>query len=265
MPFKQNLINKIRMDKMADKVLKSIVPTESGYKVDKETMRKILAMFDYQKINERDLELFAQDTVNNIKKILVLDNELALYNTTIDDVVLRKSPTLKEMLSFHNARKILNDSDVLLHKKEDSVRFFQNEYISSLDLSFNQSDILDIEKDGRISLEKDYTDGVTETLELFSELLGCTQLPHNFTISKHIVIGVPNKEQNGETRYGPIVIYSTIHNTIKLFDEKIGVYEKEKIEFLQKIAYGKEKASKEGPEVFQYLTNMVLLKNQQQL
>lgn len=265
MSFKQNLINKIKIDKMVNKVLNSIGPPESGRKIDKETMRNILATVNYQKRNERDLELFVQNTVNNIKKILALDNELALYNTTVDDVVLRKSPTIKEMLSFRNARKILNDSDVLLCKKEDTVRFFQNEYIASLDLSFNKSDILDIEKDGCVSLEKAYTDGVIEPLELFSELLGYTPLPHNFIISNHIVIGPSNQEQNGETRFGPIVIYSMIHNTIKLFDEKIGIHEKEKIEFLHKIAYGKEKASKEGPEVFQYLTNMALLKNQQSL
>ncbi|MBA3036351.1 MAG: hypothetical protein FP814_07650 [Desulfobacterium sp.] len=265
MPFKQNLINKIRIDKIVNKVLNSIGPPESGHKIDKETMRNILAMFPYQKRNERDLELFVQDTIDNIKKILVLDNELALYNTTVEDVVLRKSPTIKEMLSFRNARKILNDSDVLLSKKEDTVRFFQNEYISSLDLSFNQSDIFDIEKDGCVSLEKGYPDGVIETLELFSELLGCKPLPRNFIISNHIVIGMSNIEQSGEIRFGPVVIYSMLYNTIKLIDEKIGIHEKEKIELLHKITHGKEKASKEGPEVFQYLANMVLSTNQQSL
>ncbi len=265
MPFKQNLINKIRMDKMVKNVLNSIGPPESGQKIDKETMRKILAMFPYNKINERDLELYVQDTTENIKKILALDNELALYNTTVADVVLRKSPTIKEMLSFRNARKILNDSDVLLYKKHDSVIFFQNAYIASLDLSFSKSDIADIENDGCFSLERGYTDGVVETLELFSELLDCSPLPRNFIISNHIVIGVSNKEQNAETRFGPIIMYNLIHNTIKLYDEKIGIHEKEKIEFLHKIAYGNEKASKEGPKVFQHLTKMALLKNQKPL
>ncbi|MFH2046900.1 MAG: hypothetical protein ABIK92_17360 [Pseudomonadota bacterium] len=265
MPFKQNLINKIRIDKMANKVLSSIGPPDSGHKLDKETMRNIIFMVNYQQRNERDLELFVENTDNDIKKILVLDNALPLYNTTVDDVVLRKSPTLKEMISFRNARKILSDSDVLLCKKEDSVIFFQNECLALLDLSFIKSDIQDIENDGRTSLERAYSDGIIETLGLFSELLGFCPLPHNFLIANHIVIGTSTKKQNGETRFGPIVIYSMIHNTIKLIDEKIGIHEKEKIELIHKIAAGKEKASEEGPEVFQYLTNMVLINNQQSL
>ncbi|MBU2621632.1 MAG: hypothetical protein KKD92_04875, partial [Proteobacteria bacterium] len=114
MSFKENLLKKIRIDKMAEKMLNSIGPPDSGRKVDKETMRKMLEMSAYQTRKERDLELYIHDNADGIKRILVLDNELPLYNTTVDDVVLRKSPTLKEMLSIRNALKILNDADVIV-------------------------------------------------------------------------------------------------------------------------------------------------------
>lgn len=264
MSFKENLLNKIRIDKMAQKVLGSMGAPESGSKIDKETMRGILAMSTYHSRKERDLELFTQYAESNIQRILVLDNELPLYNTTVEDVVLRKSPTLKEMLSIRNARKILNDKDVLICKKRDSVKFFQNELIAALDLSFDKSDLQEIEKDGIASLERGYADGVTETLELFSELLGFSPLPKDFMISNNIIIGQSDTKESGETRFGPFFIYSIIHNTIKLFDEKIGIFDKDKTELLHMTASGKAKASKEGSAVFQYLTDAVLSKKKNQ-
>jgi len=264
MPFKENLLNKIRIDKMAQKVISSLGTSESGNKIDKETMRGILAMSTYHSRRERDLELFTQHAESNLQKILVLDNELPLYNTTVEDVVLRKSPTLKEMLSIRNARKILNDTDVLICKKGDSVKFFQNELIAMLDLSFDKSDLQEIEKDGIASLERGYADGVTETFELFSELLGLSPLPKAFMISNNIIIGQSDTKESGETRFGPFFIYSIINNTIKLFDEKIGILDKDKIELLHMTASGKAKSSMEGPAVFQYLTDAVLSRKKNQ-
>ncbi|RPH51778.1 MAG: hypothetical protein EHM85_05370 [Desulfobacteraceae bacterium] len=261
MYFKENLLKKIRIDRMAEKILNSIGPPDSGRKVDKETMRKMLEMSAYQTRKERDLELYMQDNASDIKKILVLDNELPVYNTTVADVVLRKSPTLKEMLSIRNALKILNDADVLVCKKEDSIRFIQNECISLLDLTFHVSDLQEIQKDGVASFERGYTDGVEETLDLFSELLGYTPLPKEFMISNHIIIGPSIQESGRETLFGPFIIYGIIHNTIMLFDDKIGIKEKEKIERLHMTASGREKASKEGSAIFQYLSDCVLLKN----
>lgn len=264
MSFKENLLNKIRIDKMAQIVISSMRATESGSKTDKETMRGILAMSSYHSRRERDLELFTQDAGSDIQNILVLDNELPFYNTTVEDVVLRKSPTLKEMISIRNARKILNDTDVLICKKGDSVKFFQNELIAMLDLSFDKSDLQEIEKDGIASLERGYADGLIETLELYSELLGFSPLPKDFMISNNIIIGQSDTKESGETRYGPFFIYNIINNTIKLFDEKIGIPDKDKIELLHMTASGKAKASMEGSAVFQYLTDAVLSKKKNQ-
>ena len=84
---------------------------------------------------------------------------------------MRKSPYIKEMVSIRNAIKILKDSDVKISTKEDSLRTIQKECIDLLDLSFNESDIREIEADGAKSLERDYADGVIECLILFADLL----------------------------------------------------------------------------------------------
>jgi hypothetical protein len=257
MSFKEKLLKKIRVDKMAEKVIKSFGTPDSGRKTDKATMRELLTMSPYSPRRERDLELYTQNAGSGTQRILVLDNELPLYNTTVEDVVLRKSPTLKEMISIRNARKILNDTDVLVSKKGDSVNFFRNELINSIDLSFGRPDIEEIEKDGIASLERGYSEGVTEALELYSELLGFSPLPKEFMASGNIIIGQSGKKDSGETFFGPFIIYSLIHNTIKLFDERIGVSDKDKIELLHMTVSGKAEAAMEGPEVFQYLTDSV--------
>ena len=53
--------------------------------------------------------------------------------------------------------------------------------------------------------------------------------------------------------FGPMLLYSMMHNTLKLIDQQIGSFDREKIEFVQHVAAGKKKASAEGSDVFQYL------------
>ncbi len=260
MSFKENLLKKIEIDKMAKTVLSSIGPIGSGRKVDKETMRRLLEMSPYKFRRERDLDLYIQQVDEEIGKILVLDNDLAIYNTTPEDVVLRKSPIIKEMLSIRNIIKILSDSDVVVSKKEESVETIRKECIEPLDLSFEESDIEEIEKDGSASLERGYTEGVIESLSLFTELLGYSPAPKVFKISNHKIIGALTKKESGEIMFGPIVIYNMIHNYIKLIDDKIGSFDKEKIEYMHEVASGKEKASGEGAYVFEYLKKAVLKK-----
>lgn len=223
-------------------------------------MLSLLEMGPYKFRKERDLDLYIAEAGPGKGNIMVLDNELAVYNTSAEDVGLRKSPTVKEMISIRNVVKILSDSDVIVSKREETVRAVRNECIAMLDLSFDESDIEAIKKDGVVSLEKGYTDGVLECFSLFEELLGYSSAPGSFEISSHKVIGPLTRKESGETLFGPVVIYSIIHNTIKLADEQISSSDKQKIEFLHQVAMGKQKASSEGPSVFEYLEKQVVSK-----
>ena len=261
MSFKENLLKKIKIDKMSKIVLNSMGSPDSGKKLDKETMRELLEMASYKFRKERDLDLYLKEVDNDIEKILVLDNDLAIYKTTPEDVGMRKSPIVKEMLSIRNAIKILNDKDVVVSKKEESLRTVQNELIEMIDLSFNKSDIEEIEKDGLDALEKWDADGVMECLSLFAELLGYRSPPKAMKIINHIVIGPLTKKESGEVMFGPVVIYSTTHNYLKLIDEQIGSLDKAKIELMHDIAVGKEDAPFEGPLALQYLKEEVFKRN----
>lgn len=261
MSFKENLLKKIKIDKMIKIVLNSIGPPDSDCKLDKQTMRSLLEMGSYQFIQERDLDLYILQENGDLKRILVLNNGLAIYNTTVEDVVLRKSPTVKEILNIRNIIKILNDKDVVLSKREESVKTIQKECIDMLDLSYNESDIEEIEKDGSAALEKGDADGVIECLTLFAELLGYSPPPKAMKTGDHHIIGALSKGKNNEDVFGPIVMYSLSYNLLKLIDGQISSLDKGEIELMLQIAIGKEKASKEGHFVFTYLKEAVILKN----
>jgi len=258
MSFKENLLKKIKIDRMSKLVLNSIGTPDSGRKIDKETMRKLLEMSPYKFRQERDLDLYIKGAEEEgIEKILVLDNDLAIYKTTVEDVGMRKSPIIKEMLSIRNVIKILNDKDVVISKKGESLKTIQNELIEMIDLSFNKSDIEEIEKDGLDALEKWDADGVMECLSLFAELLGYGSPPKAMKIINHSVMGSLTKKESGEVMFGPVVIYNTTNNYLKLIDEQIGSLDKAKIELMHHIAVGKEDAPFEGHLVFQFLKEEV--------
>ncbi|OQX27185.1 MAG: hypothetical protein BWK80_06580 [Desulfobacteraceae bacterium IS3] len=223
MSFKENLLRKIQIDETVKKLAAGIGTPDSGLKIDKTMLRGLLETGPRKFRKERDLELYVLENTN----ILVLDNELALYKTTPEDVALRKSPTVKEMVNIRNIFKILNDKDVIVSKREDSLETVRKECIAMLDLSFDIKDLEGIEADGIASLKREYADGVVESLLLFRELLGYVPAPKAFQISNHYIIGKSEKKDSGELLFGPAVIYSFIHNSLKLIDKQISSFSKD--------------------------------------
>jgi hypothetical protein len=258
MPFKENLLKKIQINQLSRKVLQSIGPAESGLKMDKDAMRNLLEMGPYQYQKARDLDLYIEQPDDGQSIILVLDNELPIYKTTVEDVLIRKSPYTKEMLSIRNIIKILKDSDVKLSRKEASVKSVQKKCIDSLDLTYKESDIAAMAKEGSDSLENGDTDGVMQSLSLFSELLGYQSPPKAFRIPHHEIFGAVSEKTGGEILYGPVVALSRVDNSLRIIKDQVSNMDKAKIDFFQKVTKGKEKAAVEGTEVFRYLEKEVL-------
>ena len=258
MSFKENLLKKMNIDRMAKKVLASIGSPDSGLKMDKETMRSILEMVPYEPRKERDIELYVQKTGSDEKIIIVLDNELPIYRTTIEDVALRKSPTLKEMVNIRNAIKILNDKDVKLSRKEESLQVIQKECIDLINLSFKKSDLDEIENDGIVSLGRGYAEGVIESISLFAELLGYTSAPKAFDISHCTIAGSMAKKGTNEMLLGPMVIYNRMHNTLKWIDESISSLKEFQMKRFHSVVEGKEKALREGAPVLRHLKDEII-------
>jgi len=258
MSFKENLLKKIEINKLSRKVLQTIGPSDSGLKIDRDAMRSLLEIGPYQYRKERDLDLYIEQPDDGQSIILVLDNELPIYKTTVEDVVIRKSPYTKEMLNIRNIIKILKDSDVKLSRKDASVKGVQKKCIDRLDLSYAESDIAAMAKEGSDSLENGYTDGVMESLSLFSELLGYQSPPKAFRVPHHEIFGAVSEKAGGEILYGPVVALSRVDNSLRVIKDQVSNMDKTKIDFFQKVAKGKEKAAVEGTEVFRYLEKEVL-------
>ncbi len=258
MPFKDNILKKIRINQQTQKVLNSIGPYDSGIRIDKKTMRQLLKTGAYTYKKRRDLDLYIKQDDSGQEKILVLDNDLPIYKTTVEDVVLRKSPTVKEMINIRNAIKILNDKDVIVSKKHDSIKTVQKECIAALDLSYDKSDITAIENEGTASLENGYMDGVLEVLSIFSEILRYASPPKPFRIGHHEIYGSESKNDTGQTLFGPVVMYSMVNNRLRIIEEEMNINDRDAIELYNRIASKEEEHTIEGTAVFQYLGDAAL-------
>ena len=258
MSFRESVLQKIKVDDLTAAVLASIGPPGSGKKVNKKAMQELLNMGGYTLQAERDLDLYILTDGSDKDTILVLDNELALYKTTIQDVAMRKSPTVKEMVSIRNAIKILKDTDVVVSRREETVKAIQAACIEGLDFHYDKEDIESMGKDGMAALDNGYADGVVEMLRLFEEILNYELLPRSLAMQHCRMSGAPGRKTSGEVAYGPIVVYNLMHNNLRFVDDVVGIHDKGRIEALHAIARGEGDAALEGSAVFEKLTAMFL-------
>ena len=258
MSYKDNLLKKIEIDRLARTIADAIGPVESGKRIDKAVLAQLMTFFPWNRRQDRDLVLFLEADGPGKTRILVLDNDLTIYNTSVEDVVLRKSPTVKEMVNIRNAIKILNDKDVVISKKEASLKTIQEISIGELDLSFTASDIDDIARDGTASLENGYAQGVQESLMLFAELLGLTPAPKAFSLNHHDIYGHIGEKPGSETTFGPLVMFSMAHNTLTWIETPFSSRDKGRFDTLKAVASGDVEAAASGAAVFDRMKARVL-------
>jgi len=260
MTFKENLLKKIEIDKLALHVAASVEPQADAAKFDKGAARRLIEMggFPRVELKDRDLELYILKDDGEKKKIIVLDNGLAIYDTTIDDVALRKSPTVKEMISFRNARKILSDKDVRVSKRTDSVRALKKMLIDGLDLTYSEDDIDKIAYEGAASLEGNDTGGVMESLTLLSELLRFQQAPKLYQSASSEIRGDVGKGAGGVIHFGPAFIYDQTHDTLKYISVTFSSRVEDDLERYRQILNGEASADAEGIDVFRRLKELVM-------
>jgi len=238
--------------------MRSLNVQDNGARVDKNAMKRLLEIAAYRYERRRDLDLYVKALPVGTGRIMVLDNELALYATTIEDVVLRKSPTIKEMLNIRNAIKILDDRDVVVCKKTDSVSVLRKECTDTLDLSMSKSDLEAIATDGRIALEIEDPQEVRQCLSIFGKLLDWSFLAQQVATETLEIIGKQTKNENGEFLLGPVVIYNPYDNYLKYIEETINTRGRNRDDCLLQAAAQKAKTAGEGAAVFHYLKDIAI-------
>ncbi len=67
-------------------------PDGSESKLDRAAMRELLSLSPFTPQRERDLDLYVSLADASAPRVLVLDNELPIYRTSVQDVAMRKSP-----------------------------------------------------------------------------------------------------------------------------------------------------------------------------
>ncbi len=258
MGFKETLIQALDFERLAKKTIHSFGRPDGAKRIDKESARRLLEQVGYAPKLERDLELYVPVSAEAGEGIVVLDNELPIYRATADDIAMRKSPTVKEMLSFKNVKKILVDTDVVESKQQETVRTLFKRYMARQDLSFSEGDIQQLADDGAAALTREITDGVIDILNLFGALLAYQDAPPPFRLSQHLILGPAVRKPGGRTHMSCAVIYVKLHNRVVMIDSPLDSSDPEAVDRMEAAARGDADADREGEAVFQALAQRVL-------
>jgi hypothetical protein len=260
MAFIDELRRKIEVDRLSRNVLQSLRPPGSERHVDRDSARALLAHAGFSPLHERDLELYRPTAPDSPPGIVVLDNDLPLYRARPEDIALRRSPTVKEMLNIGNIRRILNDKDIRVSQQADTVGLLRQRSLEQLDLTFTSADLEHLALNGRASLDGKDRDGVLDSLVLFAELLDWQQAPKPFLPDGVHMFGALAREAAGELRLGPVVAYSELTQRLVLTAAPVSSLDPEGIEGLQRLAVDAQApgAAAVGPAVFEALVRAVL-------
>ena len=266
MSLKENLRKKILIDDLARAVSQSMGPSGGPRKIDKENMRKLLSFTSFVLEKQRDLELYFRELEPGLGEVLCLDNELPLYsNTTLEDVGLRRSPELKEMISIRNVIKILNVKDILLCNGRDAANYVQNLAVESLDLSFDEKEVDDMADEGIDALARADSDGALEILDLFVELLDYRAFPAAVLVNDYVMFGAHHDVEGGKELFGPIIMYNDKTNILRLIKDPISVDDPLANIKIPEVAMGEAEPDAEGFEVFKFLKDAALKKEHRTL
>ena len=171
MSFKENLKAKINLDRLFRKLISTIKEPPGKRWLDKVLTQELLDMTDLEHRKFRDLHLYIRPLEGEIMEVLVFDNELPIYHTSVADVALRKSPRWQEMFSIRNIKKIMNHHDVLVSKGKESLKRIHTNALALLDLTYTRDDLAMLVEDARQGLNQKSIAQIQESFDLFFELL----------------------------------------------------------------------------------------------
>lgn len=260
MSFKENLKAKIKADRLLHQLSSTMKEPPGRWWVDSALIRELLAMTDYVPRKFRDLHLYVRPLENATREVLVFDNELAIYHTTVADVALRKSPCWQEMFSIRNIKKIMNHQDVLVSKGKASLKRIHANAVAFLDLTYTRDDLSLLVDEARKGLEYKSIEQVQESLDLFVELLDFE--PLNLDVLKQdvqVYAGLGHEDGSGPA-FEHLILFD--QETLSLGLKK-GAFSLENdldLAWVMQYAGGEKKADLKGVEVFNFLADLALEK-----
>jgi hypothetical protein len=262
MSFKANLKAKIKIDRLLQKLISTIREPPGRRWVDKVLTQELLETTDLEHKKFRDLHLYIRPLVGEIMEVVVFDNELPIYHTTLDDVALRKSPYWQEIVSIRNIRKIMNDQDVIISKGKESLKRIHANAMALLDLTYTRDDLTLLLEDARNGLERKSIGQIQESLDLFVDLLDFEPLLLDVLEGDLQVFARPGHKNGPVPAFEHLIIFD--EETLSLGLKK-GAFSPENnldLAWVIKYARSKEPADLKGIDVFKFLVELALEKAQ---
>jgi hypothetical protein len=264
MSFKENLKYKINLDRLLQKLVSTIREPPGKWWLDKVLAQDLLDMTDFEYKKFRDLHLYVRPLEGEIMEVLVFDNELAIYHTTVADVALRKSPCWQEMFSIRNIKKIMNHHDVLVSKGKESLKRLHANAVALLDLTYTGEDLALLLEDARSGMERKSIGQIKESLELFVNLLDFEPLLLDVLERDLQVFAGPGHKNGPVPAFEHLILFD--EETLSLGLKK-GAFSPQKdldLAWAMQYVRGEEPADLKGIDVFKFLAELAVEKAQAQ-
>jgi hypothetical protein len=264
MSFKENLKAKIKLDRLFQGLISTIREPPGRRWLDKELTKELLAMTDFGYKKVRGLHLYVRPLEGEIMEVAVLDNELPIYHSTVDDVTLRKSPYWQQMFSIRNVRKIMNDHDVITSKGKESLKRLHANALALLDLTYTRDDLALLLEDARRGLELESISQIQESLDLFAELLHFQPLVLEVLEPRFQSFAGPKLNGGIVPSFEHLVLFNEQNLSLGL---KKGVFSPQSdsdLGWVMQYARGKQTADLQDIDVFQFLAELTMEKGQAQ-
>jgi hypothetical protein len=258
MSFKENLKAKITLDALLRKLTSTIRETPGQRRLDKGRAQELLEMTDLEPKKVRDLDLYVRPLEGETMEVLVFDNELPIYHTTVADVALRKSPVWKEIFSIRNIKKVMDDKDVIVSKGKESLNRLYDDALARLDLSYTGDDLALLVEDARRGLEQKSLEQIQESFDLFFTLLHFQPVSLGI-LQDDIEVFARPKANGGVTKTFEYPIF--FNDESFLLGLKKGTISPQSdldLAWVMQYAQGEEAADLQGVEVFEFLAVLAL-------
>ena len=260
MSFKENLKAKINLDRLFRKLISTIKEPPGKWWLDKVLAQELLGMTDLEQKKFRDLHLYIRPLEGEIMEVLVFDNELPIYQTSVADVALRKSPRWQEMFSIRNIKKIMNHHDVLVSKGKESLKRLHANAMALLDLTYTRDDLTLLLEDARQGLEQKSIAQIEESFDLFFELLDFEPVSLGGQEQDLQIFARPKLDSGGVPTFEHLILFDEEKLSFGL---KKGDFSPESdldLAWVMQYARGVERGDLQGIGVFEFLAEMALKK-----
>lgn len=264
MSFKENLKAKIKLDRLLRKLVSTIREPPGQRRLDKILTQELLDMTDLEYKKVSSLHLYIRPLEGESMEVVVLDNELPTYHTTVADVALRKSPHWKQMFSIRNIKKIMNDQDVIISKGKESLKRLHANAMALLDLTYTRDDLTLLLEDARQGLDQKSIAQIQESFDLFFELLDFQPVSLEVLEPDLQIFAGPKLNGDAVPAFEHLIVFDEATLSLGLKKGAFSPQSDLDLAWVIKCARSEEPADLKGIDVFQFLVELALDKAQSQ-